>query len=332
MRVSVITPVYNAERYVRQAVESALAQPETGEVILIEDGSRDNSLQVCRDCAREDDRVLLLRHPDGRNHGAGASRNLGLRSATCDYVAFLDADDFFLPGRFRTACQILERHADMDGVHETVGNHFEDEQARSRWFSQSSGTLSTMTEPVQPERLFEALVVGDKGLFCTDGIVVRKRIFERTGFFDEHLRLTQDTAMWIKMAAVGRLVPGRLGEPVAMRRTHERNRIFSPTRVIEHYRALMWRTLFDWGYRKGLDWSRLDLLLKRHLEWSCRPLFRDAGPGVGLSPKHCLPVRKLLEGCIVLGLVAKYPRLIRSSFLWEHVRRTTRLSSLNVRR
>ncbi len=72
--VSVVIPVYNAVPYVRQAVESALAQSQVREVLMVEDGSPDNALEVCRELAAEYPRVVLLRHPNGENRGAGASR------------------------------------------------------------------------------------------------------------------------------------------------------------------------------------------------------------------------------------------------------------------
>ena len=100
--VSVVIPVYNAERYVARALASALAQPEVGEVILVEDDSPDRALEVCRSLANEHaGKVRLLRHPDGRNHGAGPSRNLGIRAARHPFMTALDADDHYLPGRFR---------------------------------------------------------------------------------------------------------------------------------------------------------------------------------------------------------------------------------------
>ena len=129
MLVSVIVHVYNSEAYVRKAVESALAQPETGEAILIEDASFDNSLQVCRELARVNEKVRLLRHSDGKNHGPGASRNLGIRNASFDYIAFLDADDYFLPDWFSVAKQLFEADPRVEGVYEAVGVHFENEAA-----------------------------------------------------------------------------------------------------------------------------------------------------------------------------------------------------------
>ena len=75
MKISVITPVYNAEKYITQAVESALQFPEVWEIILVEDQSPDNALEVCKTLAEKYDRVKLFQHPDKGNHGAGASRN-----------------------------------------------------------------------------------------------------------------------------------------------------------------------------------------------------------------------------------------------------------------
>ena len=100
LQVSVIIPVYNAARFVEKAVASALAFPEVRQVVLVEDASPDDSLIVCQRLLATDPRVELVRHPDGGNHGAGASRNLGLVRSTCPFVVFLDADDRFLPGRF----------------------------------------------------------------------------------------------------------------------------------------------------------------------------------------------------------------------------------------
>ena len=99
LEISVIIPVYNAAAYVRQAVESALAQPEVREVLLVEDGSPDNALEVCQQLAAEHQRVILLHHPNGENRGAGASRNLGMRNAHFPIIAFLDADDYYLPAQ-----------------------------------------------------------------------------------------------------------------------------------------------------------------------------------------------------------------------------------------
>jgi glycosyltransferase involved in cell wall biosynthesis len=273
MLVSIIIPVYNAERYIREAVESALAQPETGEVILIEDASPDNSLQVCRDLACEFAKVRLLRHSDGKNHGPGASRNLGIRNAKFDHIAFLDADDFFLPDRFSIAKQIFEANPQVEGVYEAVGVHFENEAAERRWQEKHSTMLTTMRERVSPEHLFEAQgPVGNCGYCPTGGWVVKRSVLDKTGLFDEHLRLHQDTAMYVKLAAVGRMVPGRLDVPVAKRRLHDHNRISAPRPPVEVYRdrVLMWGALWRWG-KRNVEEGHRHILLDRFIKYAARP-------------------------------------------------------------
>src|SRR5690606_5479728 len=96
--VSVIIPVYNAEKFLAEAVVSALVQPETGEVILIEDKSPDNSLALCRELAVHQHKINMIQHPDKDNQGAGASRNLGIANARSPFICLLAADDYMLPG------------------------------------------------------------------------------------------------------------------------------------------------------------------------------------------------------------------------------------------
>jgi len=79
--ISVIIPVFNASKFIQRAVESAIQQKEVCEVILIEDGSTDNSYQICKKISSKFDQVLLFTHENRANEGAGESRNLGIKKA-----------------------------------------------------------------------------------------------------------------------------------------------------------------------------------------------------------------------------------------------------------
>jgi glycosyltransferase involved in cell wall biosynthesis len=269
MRVSVIIPVYNAAAYVRQAVESALAQPETAEVILVEDGSTDNTLAVCQRLADEYPIVRLYRHPDASNHGVSATSNLGILRSTGEYISILAADDFFLPDRFVVAREMFASDPNLEGVYEAVGRHIEDERGAQRWkeagFCQKE--LATMGERVPAEELFAALVSGRSSGFLLAGSVVRRSVFTKTGLFDEHLDLHQDTAMICKMAAAAKLVAGRLEEPVALARIHGHNRISAPRPQSEVYKMkmMLWTTLWYWS-KENLDQERQQLVLDRLLD------------------------------------------------------------------
>ena len=90
--VSVIVPIYNVERYLAQCIESVLGQTYKNiEIILINDGSTDASLSICKDYVNKDDRIRLV---DKKNGGQGAARNIGLEMANGDYVYFVDSDDY----------------------------------------------------------------------------------------------------------------------------------------------------------------------------------------------------------------------------------------------
>ena len=94
-KVSVIVPVYNAERYLAQCVDSILAQTlQDMQVILVDDGSTDSSPAICDAYAGKDRRVQVIHKVNGR---AASARNAGLRAAAGEYVAFVDADDWISP-------------------------------------------------------------------------------------------------------------------------------------------------------------------------------------------------------------------------------------------
>lgn len=106
--LSVIIPSYNYESYLREAVESVLRQSwRDFELIIVDDGSTDDSLAVARTFAARDPRITVLQHPDGKNHGLAASLRLGAVTARGEYIAFLEADDAWLPSCLEQRMQIL---------------------------------------------------------------------------------------------------------------------------------------------------------------------------------------------------------------------------------
>jgi hypothetical protein len=111
--------------------------------------------------------------------------------------------------------------------------------------------------------------IGNYGYCPTGGWVVKKSIFDKTGLFDENLRLHQDTAMYIKFAAVGTMVAGNLRVPVAMRRIHDANRITASRSPVENYnnQLLMWKSLWKWG-KKNLDFHKKRILMRKFLNHS----------------------------------------------------------------
>lgn len=109
--ISVIVPVYNAERYLKGTIDSVLSQPVNLELILVDDGSADGSGAICDAYAREHANVRVFHTP---NHGVSHARNVGLDHAQGCYITFLDADDELCAGALDLLLKLLLDHnADM---------------------------------------------------------------------------------------------------------------------------------------------------------------------------------------------------------------------------
>lgn len=108
--VSIVTPVYNAAAFIRNTMEMVKAQNfQDWELILVDDGSKDNSCEVIETYLKEqpDERIRLIKK--GKNEGAALSRNRGIKEAKGRYIAFLDADDVWLPHKLQTQMEFMER-------------------------------------------------------------------------------------------------------------------------------------------------------------------------------------------------------------------------------
>lgn len=112
IKVSVIIPVYNAEKYLRECLDSVCSQSlQNIEIICVDDGSTDNSLTILREYVGKDERLKVIEQV---NSGAGAARNLGMATARGEYLAFLDSDDLYYPQALAQAYAVaVKENADM---------------------------------------------------------------------------------------------------------------------------------------------------------------------------------------------------------------------------
>lgn len=269
MKISVITPVYNAEKYVTQAVESALQFEEVYEVILIEDQSPDNALEVCEKLAEKYDRVKLFQHPDKGNHGAGKTRNLGLEKATGDFIAFLDADDYYLPNRFDAEKELF-KDPKVEGVYGALGVHYYSEKAKEQYYSLFKDNLTTVYKKYDPKDVFpgQLNMRGSFGLFSIDCLTIRRESMVRklNPFFKTHLRLHQDTEFLFRLSYYLDLYPGILDKAVAIRGVHESNRITAvDSKKVNPAitRVLLWKEVNEWAQKENTIPEDVKLHIKR---------------------------------------------------------------------
>lgn len=250
--VSVVIPVFKAKDFISRAVEQVIIQPEVTEVILMEDGSPDESLQRCNELASRFPIVRVYQHAGGVNKGAAATRNAGIRYATKDYIAFADADNFYLPDRFKADKALFLADSTIDGVYNAQGVHYENEAAKKRFFEAGLGSAEflSVSDSVEPEEFLSVMlgrhprakVLGGLGI---DAITLHRRCFDKAGCFAAELKLQQDVHFFMKLAASCRMRAGNIREPVALRGVHGDMRS-TDSRLMDEYRRLRWRMLDEW--------------------------------------------------------------------------------------
>ncbi|SUP44754.1 glycosyltransferase family 2 protein [Veillonella criceti] len=109
--VSIITPCYNGARYIGETIDSVLAQTHTNwEMIIVDDGSKDDSAQIIKEYVEKDPRIKFIQQ---KNAGSAAARNNGIRNASGQYIALLDADDIWLPDFLKKQIKYMK---DNDGI------------------------------------------------------------------------------------------------------------------------------------------------------------------------------------------------------------------------
>ena len=283
LKITVIIPVYKAEAFLKKAVESALQHDEVTEILLIEDASPDNSLQICEELVAKSKKVKLFQHPDKGNHGAGASRNLGLEKASQEFVAFLDADDYYLPNRFEAEKEIFKNEK-IEGVFGAIGTEFLSEKGKIEFQEKfKNNELTTVNFAAEGEEVFKGLlgltpkVFGS--FFHLNALTIRNESLKKNQLkFNENLRGHQDSDFIIKLSFLTHLKSGIIDKAVAIRGVHDDNRITKIVRYSAKYNErqfLLWKSLFEWSKTQNLQsdarekislqYKAFDLSLKKGL-------------------------------------------------------------------
>ena len=187
--VSVIMPAYDAAPYLRTAAESVLRQTFTDlELIIIDDGSSDRTLDVARACAARDARIRVLRQPHA---GPGPARNYGFREAVGRYFAFLDSDDEWDDRFLAEHVAVLAARPDVDVV---IGN------ARNRGGKRDGLPARLRRGDGLPIVLTEILA-DENSLFIM--AVFRREVVDAVGGFDPAIFTNEEYQMWIRASLAG---------------------------------------------------------------------------------------------------------------------------------
>lgn len=186
--VSAVIPAYNYARFVCRAVDSVLAQTYPHlECIVVNDGSTDNTLEVL---APYGDRIRVITQ---KNAGLAAARNTGVKNARGEYIAFLDADDWWRPEKIAKQMELAEKRPELGAIGTT--------------WERVDGDLKHLSTRVPP-RPTDDRATNVRGIACRtiwlggsgSGVLARRDVFDEVGLFDESMRAAEDIDMWLRIA------------------------------------------------------------------------------------------------------------------------------------
>ena len=188
--ISVVIPAYNAEKYIEEALCSVLGQTyDNFEIVVVEDQSTDQTSSVIKKLAAKDARIRFFQNP--RNLGIAKTRNFGIQAARGDFVAFLDADDYWEKNKIEKQLAIFERN-------DKVALVYSDGEIFGAPGNKVGHKFSEF-EKFQRGKVFGFLAWRD--FIPTSSVIVKKKILEQVGGFceDEKMRVGEDYYLWLKI-------------------------------------------------------------------------------------------------------------------------------------
>lgn len=184
-------PVYNAERYLTEAMDSILAQTFTDfELIVIDDGSTDGSRAILNRYAATDPRVRMIRRP---NTGLTPALNECLELARGEFIARMDADDVSLPERFELQIDYLRANPDvllLGGAYDLIDG---------------AGRLLRRVSQPPDDRSLQEICLSGRTPICHPSAMMRTAETLRVGGYDEQFEVAQDLDLWLRLGEIGKM-------------------------------------------------------------------------------------------------------------------------------
>jgi glycosyltransferase involved in cell wall biosynthesis len=199
-QVSAIITAYNSQAYIADAISSVLSQSRpVNDIVVIDDGSTDETAKVVSGF-----RTKGVRYVYQPNQGPGAARNCGIQATSGEFVAFLDADDLWLPRKNETQWKYLVDHSDVSLI--SGLKWWWDTKTDRRWLAGMPGGTQAIRR-----NIFIRNTIGNPSM-----VMLRRRALDEVGLFTPHLRWGEDWELWIRLA--NRFGVSVLSDPVILYR------------------------------------------------------------------------------------------------------------------
>lgn len=213
--VSVVIPAYNVAAHIGEAIDSVLAQDYAPvEIIVVDDGSRDDTADVV---SSRFPQVTLIRKANG---GAATARNAGIRQAQGEFIAFLDADDIWLPGKLKAQVDYFRAHPDVAMNCTGFSQWVSDEEGvfpdPLSVIPDQAGVASDAIDRELSGWVYHRLLL--RSFVWTTTVMMRRTLIDKIGLFDESFRLGQDYEYFLRASRETEI--HRLSRAYALYRQH----------------------------------------------------------------------------------------------------------------
>ncbi len=276
--VSVIIPCYQAEKYVRAAIDSVVSQTYGNlEILAIDDGSTDSTLSVLNEYAGV---VTILQHPRSVNRGVSLSRKVGVDHARGEYIAFLDADDYFEPTKIAVQVDALEKNHKSVLCHTAINlicdqdNHFDYE---------GHFKISIVNEVYDLKKTSSYLT---SNRICNSSVVINSRVLKTIPYYGEQLFQFEDWITWTLAAEYGKFL--YISDKLTNYRFHKESSTsaVSESRVKNIYSHIeFYLTLLTKPVSRNVRYKCAHMILKK-LESLCR-VYESSVSNHADMPKKC---------------------------------------------
>ncbi len=239
---SVIMPVYNSEKYLKEAIQSVMDQSFSDwELLIIDDGSTDSSYEIANSFGLRDERIQLWQHENKEHKGVSASRNLGVERSNGQWIAFLDADDIWFENKLDAIEEVLSKNNDLAFIYSqatVIETNYSGSVKKTKYIS---GIPGLMKEP------FIKTLGGLSS--ATPSVVMRKDVFIKAGGFNEKFAFSEDTLLFHKALLFGDLY--FIDEPLVQVRYHDHStKSNTDKEVMTNARLDVYLELMDVGAAK----------------------------------------------------------------------------------
>ncbi|MGA1862150.1 glycosyltransferase [Deferribacter thermophilus] len=255
--VSVIIPVKDRIDSLKDAIESVLWQTyKNFEIIIIDDGS---SIDIKKELTPYLNLIKFIKLEN--NLGVSAARNTGIKAAKGEFIAFLDSDDLWLPKKLEMQLNYMEK----EGVEVCHTNEF--------WYKK--GKFINQGKKHEKFGGHILLKILDHCRISPSSFIAKKTVFEKVGYFDEHLKIAEDYDLWLRVSLFYKI--GYLKTPLIVKRFFLNDHLSTHEKHIEFYRLLSLAKFLN-RYNKYLD-----LKAKREIMHTLNYKFKIVSQGINKS-------------------------------------------------